>query len=119
VAISLRELAGQKDQDTLTRDLVTFIALSLQKIGETVEKTVAPWEKRDYWVKADKFRMEWEWTGKTGDELIQALREDNWGQVALLVAKVSEKFSNEKVSLKHRMGTPWIGAWEKANSVNG
>ena len=45
-----------------SRDLAAFIAISLEKIFETVETSVVAWEKKGYWVKADRFRLEWEWS---------------------------------------------------------
>ncbi len=62
IVISIRELMKQNVVDSNTRDLAAFISNALLAVHDTVERTVAPWEKRDYWVKADKFRMEWAWT---------------------------------------------------------
>ena len=113
VVIALRELMGQGEQDGLTRDLAAFIALSLEAIAKTVEESVAPWEKRGYWVKADRFRMDWDWAERLGGQLKQALLADDWAQVAEVSAKVGEKVSGEHVPKRHRLGTPWVGAWEK------
>jgi len=113
IVISLRELSKQTNQDGTTRDLLAFIAFCLQTIAKGVETTVAPWEKRDYWVKADRFRMEWEWTGTTAMKMKSALLQDEWEQIPEILALVGQKFSSTKVSDKHRMGTPWIGSWDK------
>ena len=56
----------QKEPDAHSYDLVAFIALALLEIDANIEKTVAPWEKRDYWVKADRFRMQWGWARGAG-----------------------------------------------------
>ncbi len=38
--------------------------LALEEINSNIDKSVEAWEKRGYWVKADKFRLDWEWSGK-------------------------------------------------------
>ncbi|MBC8503858.1 MAG: hypothetical protein ISR58_17350 [Anaerolineales bacterium] len=57
VALALREMMKSPEHDDNMRDMAAFIALSLEAISETIETTVTAWEKRDYWVKADRFRM--------------------------------------------------------------
>lgn len=113
IVIALRELVKQSDLDQNTYDLAAFIALSLQSIGETVDESVAAWEKRGYWIKADRYRMEWNWAAKMGEDLQKALLKEDWGSVANISAQVSQKLSKVIVSQKHRLGSPWIGAWEK------
>ncbi|MDK1119276.1 MAG: hypothetical protein QGM50_10895, partial [Anaerolineae bacterium] len=88
IVISIRELAKQKDTKGEARDLAIFIAMALQTIAEGVEVTVAPWEKRNYWVKADRFRMDWDWAGQLSDKMKIAVLGDDWGQVAILSAQI-------------------------------
>ena len=52
----------QKEPDKTTKDLVAFVILALREIAAGIEKSVTAWEKRGYWVKADKYRMDWEWS---------------------------------------------------------
>ncbi|MBN2502338.1 MAG: hypothetical protein JXB38_16255 [Anaerolineales bacterium] len=113
VVLSIRELMSQTKPDSKSRDLVAFIALSLEAIADTVEKTVIPWEKRDYWVKADRFRMEWAWAGKYAKLMRKAALDEDWPEIAMIAAQVGQQLSNVKVSPRHRMGTPWVGAWKK------
>ena len=112
VVLAIRELMQQSDVNDETRDLAAFIAMKLEAIFETIEVTVAPWEKRDYWVKADRFRMEWAWSGKLAEEMREAVTQDNWQQVAMISAKAAEKLKNIEVPKRHRMGEPWHGAWQ-------
>lgn len=101
---------GQPDEETY--DLVAFVSLALQHIYETVDTSVLAWEKRGYWVKADRFRMEWEWTRSTAETLHQALLKEDWATIALSAVQVGQKFSKVKVPERHRLGTPWTGAWD-------
>lgn len=113
IVISIRELAKQGDPGDEARDLAAFIALALETIAEGIDVSVAAWEKRNYWVKADRFRMDWAWTGQLGEKMKTAVIEDDWASVAMLSAQIAQKLHKVKVSEKHRMGTPWVGAWKK------
>ena len=115
IVITIRELAKQSEPNEETRDLVAFMALALQTIADGIDVSVAAWEKRDYWVKADRFRMEWAWAGPMGEKMQAAVLNDDWGNVAMLSAQIAQKLQKVKVSEKHRMGTPWVGAWEQLN----
>ena len=112
IVISIRELMKQQAVDETTKDLAAFISRALLAVHDTIERTVAPWEKRGYWVKADKFRLEWAWTKEIGDEMVQATRQQDWAQVAMYSATVGGKLNHIKVSERHRMGKPWVGAWK-------
>jgi hypothetical protein len=113
ILIAIRELARQSEPNEEARDQAAFIALALQTIAEGIDVSVAAWEKRDYWVKADRFRMEWAWTGLVGEKMEIAVLNENWGEVAMLSAQVAQKLQKVKVSENHRMGTPWTGAYQQ------
>ena len=116
IVISIRELAKQTEPNAEARDLAAFIAFALQTIADGIDVSVAAWEKRDYWVKADRFRMEWTWAGQMGEKMKAAVLTDDWGNVAMLSAQIAQKLQKVKVSENHRMGKPWVGAWEKLNT---
>jgi hypothetical protein len=113
VVLALRELMRQSEPDSKTRDLAAFIALALQQVSETIDTSVTAWEKRGYWLKADRFRMEWAWTERYSTMIRQALLEDNWPEVAMAAAQVTEKLKDVSVPQRHKLGTPWAGAWER------
>jgi hypothetical protein len=113
IVIAIRELARQSEPNAEARDLAAFIALALQTIAEGIDVSVAAWEKRDYWVKADRFRMEWAWAGQVGEKIRSAVLNDDWGNVAMLSAQIAQKLQKVNVSENHRMGTPWVGAWKQ------
>jgi hypothetical protein len=113
IVVTIRELARQTDPNDTARDMAAFLALALQTIAEGIDVSVAAWEKRDYWVKADRFRMEWAWAGQMGEKMKTAVLEDDWSSIAMLSAQIAQKLSKVNVSEKHRMGTPWVGAWDR------
>ncbi len=118
VVLALRELMKQQGTDELTKDLAAYVALSLDEIAATIEASVGAWEKRGYWVKADKFRLEWEWAGNYGKTIRDALLKEDWATVAMTSAKVAQKLGKVTVPERHRLGTPWVGAWKKLNSIS-
>lgn len=113
IVLALRELMQQSQPDDETRNLAAFIGLALQAVYETIDETVTPWEKRGYWLKADRFRLEWEWTGRIGEAMGTAVLAENWAEVAGLAGQVAGKLDDVKLPKRHRMGTPWAGAWEE------
>ena len=111
VALAARELLRQPEPNDQTRDIAIFIILSLDAVAETIEPTVIPWEKRDYWIKADRFRMEWAWAKRLADEMREALLVEDWGKVAMSTVQIAQKLGHIQISPNHRMGKPWEGAW--------
>lgn len=118
VVLALRELMQQNTTDQKTRDLAAYIALALQAIDATVEVSVAAWEKRDYWLKADRFRMEWAWAGRLGENMRQAVLSEDWPRVAQTAAAVAEKVQSIVVPKRHGLGEPWHGALERLQALS-
>jgi hypothetical protein len=113
IVLAVRELASRNSPDAESHDLAAFIALALAIISQTIDSTVAAWERRDYWVKADKFRMDWAWCGLNAEKMKQAILNDDWGMVAKVATQVAQKLSKVNVSSGHRLGRPWVGAWNE------
>ncbi len=111
IVLAMRELMRQTEPNQHSRDLAAYIAMSLLEISDTVESSVAAWEKKWYWVKADRFRMDWAWTNRLGGQMRQAVLDDDWATVAMVSAQVGGKLSEVDVPVRHRLGEPWEGAW--------
>ena len=116
IVLSIRELAKQTDPGPDSRDMAAFIALALASIAEGIDASVAAWEKRGYWVKADKFRMEWLWAGQYAVKMRSAVLADDWAGVALLMTQTAQKLNKITVPAGHRLGRPWVGAYKKLSS---
>ena len=115
IVLAVRELAKQKEVTTDAKDLAAFIALALKSISEGIDVSVAAWEKRGYWVKADRFRMDWMWTGQVAEKMRTALLAEDWGTIAMLMPQIAQKFGKIEVSKNHRLGKPWVGAYGQLN----
>jgi hypothetical protein len=100
-----------------TLDIVAYIALALVGIAQTVDLTTTAWEKRNYWLKADRFRRKWEWAGRLGEEMRPLVIAQDWDAIAQFSAKLYQHVGDVKISEKHRMGQPWLGAWEELNKT--
>jgi hypothetical protein len=116
VVLALRELMRQTDANQASKDLAAYISLALLEIFATVESSVGAWEKKGYWVKADRFRLEWDWSERLGQKMGLALNGEDWATVALASAQVGQKLVKVDVPVRHHLGTPWVGAWEKMNA---
>ena len=115
IVLCIRQLAKQSKVTSETKDQAAFIALALQAISDGIDVSVAAWEKRGYWVKADRFRMEWLWTGQVGDKMRSALLSEDWGAIAMLMPQIAQKFNKIMVSENHRLGKPWVGSYGRLN----
>ncbi len=112
IVLAIRELARQNGMNETTRDLLAYIAFSLISISETIDESVAAWEKRGYWIKADHYRMDWSWAGRLGEDMKLAIMNEDWGQVTMDIGQVTQKLSSVKIAQRTRMGTPWVGSYK-------
>ena len=110
IVLAVRELARQTDVTVEAKDLAAFIAIALKSISDGIDVSVAAWEKRGYWVKEDRFRMDWMWTGQYAEKMKVAIFTDDWGTIAMLMPQIAQKFSKIEISNNHRLGKPWTGA---------
>jgi starch phosphorylase len=101
----------QSKVDEQTRDLAAFISLALDEITMTIDASVTAWEKRDYWLKADRFRLEWEWTVILGEKLSTALIKDKLDDVPAIIIKIMDKLQNVKLPAR-ALKITWLGQWE-------
>jgi hypothetical protein len=113
IAVALRELGRQTSPGDEARDLAAFIAAALKTISEGIDSSVAAWEKRGYWVKADRFRLEWAWTGSMSSKMQIAVAAGAWEDIARMGAQIAGKFNKVRISEHHRLGRPWLGAFKR------
>jgi hypothetical protein len=111
IIVALRELSQLTTFDDEARDLAAFIVLALGTVSKGVDASAIAWEKRGYWVKADRFRMEWAWADPLASKLRSAVETGDWSSVAALMLKLAEKFKDVRVARNPRVGRPWLGAF--------
>jgi hypothetical protein len=113
VAEALRHLMGKKKIDEESKDLVALIVYSLRSIAQGVDQSACAWEKRDYFVKADKFRMEWAWAEKSANRLEMILRGELWGELPLALAELAPRFSDITITKFVRTEALWQGRYRQ------
>ena len=111
IVLCIRTAAGCQDQDQLL-DLMAHIAASLEIIAGSIEQSVTAWEKRDYWVKADRYRMQWEWVQPAHEVLLSYLESQGSEEIPVeTLAEIAKELGGITISPNHRMGKPWTGAY--------
>jgi hypothetical protein len=113
ILLAIQEFMRQSEVNDKTRDLAAFIILALEAVGKTIDTSVVAWEKRGYWLKADRFRMDWEWTNRLSQKMRLAIENEDWDSVALIAVQVAEKSKKTQLPKRGLKIEPWKGAWEK------
>jgi len=113
LVIALEEYKSFDGVSVQTKDIAAFIALTLTAISQTAERTASAWEKRDYWIKADRFRNEWIWVSMYGDRMQAAVLDGDYSLVHTTVMDILEFVNDIEVPKRHRLGTPWTGAYQE------
>jgi hypothetical protein len=113
IAEALRRLSQKPQFDDEVKDLAAIIVLSLHGIADTVDRTTEAWEKRDYYLKADRFREEWRWLDPMADELSAVIYEERWNELPSVLTQLMPHFSDIRIRKMTRKPRLWEGAYEK------
>lgn len=113
IAEMLRRLSQKQQLDDEAKDLTAIIVFSLHGIADTVDQTITAWEKRDYWIKAERFREEWRWVEPTADELSAIIYEGQWNRLPVILAQLMPHFADIRIKQLTRKPVLWQGAYEK------
>ena len=117
IIVAVRELSQLTTFGNEARDLAAFVVIALGTISKGVDASAIAWEKRGYWVKADRFRMEWAWAEPLASKLRSAVETDDSASVATLMMKLAEKFKDVRVARNPRVGKPWVGAFGRMGQL--
>ncbi|MDQ4076216.1 MAG: hypothetical protein M3220_08215 [Chloroflexota bacterium] len=113
VAEALRRLMEKPAMDEEGKDLAALIVFALREIHENIDKSASAWEKRDYYLKADRFRREWAWIGPMERLLTNALVYKEWEELPPLFAQLLNQFQDVTVNKLTRGPELWAGAYER------
>ena len=113
IAEMLRRLSQKQKLDDEVKDMSAMIVLLLCEIDQGIEKTATAWEKRDYWIKAERFIRDWKWVKTTAADWDDVIRNDACDLLPDLMADIFPRFAD--VSIKKMMRNPslWRGAYDK------
>lgn len=113
IAEALRRLSQKPRLDEEAQDLAALIVICLHRIADTIEQTTEAWEKRDYYLKADRFREEWRWVEPMADQLSAVIYEERWSQLPDVLVQLMPHFSDVKIAKLTRKPSLWKGAYRK------
>ncbi|MGF1504597.1 MAG: hypothetical protein GYB64_19755 [Chloroflexi bacterium] len=109
----IKRLSQKTEVDDDVMDMTALLVFSFREIDEGIDQAVAAWEKRDYWVKAARFRNEWIWVREAADNLERIIREEQWDELPPSLIKLVQHFEDIKIARYTRKPTLWKGAYER------
>lgn len=113
IAEALRLLFQKNGFDEEAKDLAALIVFSLRELSDGVDQSASAWEKRGYFMKADRFRREWEWVDPAADELETLLRGGEWLRVPVALARLVPRFADIKIRRLTRSPAMWEGCYRR------
>ena len=117
--LAIRELNQSVEVNNNTKDLIAYISLNLKEIYQGIDSSVQAWEKRGYWVKADKFRLEWMWTDSISTRITKALMSENYVDVIAALPKIFEKFQDTTLPKSAKLPADYVGSFDKLRKSMG
>lgn len=109
IAEILRHLTLKGQLDEEAKDMAATLVLALREISQTVEDSTVAWEKRNYFLKADRFRRKFEWIPVHVKRLHQLIIEDRWEQLPPELAMLAAYFKDVRVIKLTRPASTWDG----------
>ncbi len=113
IAELLRRLSQKGTLDEEAKDMAATIVFCLNEIAQGVEQTVTAWEKRDYWMKAERFMRKWEWTAEMAANLDDVIRNEAWDLMPELLAELFPRYTDIQIKTMTRKPDVWRGAYRK------
>lgn len=107
VAEMLRQLSQKPSIDAEARDMLATIVYALRAIAEGNAESVRAWEKRGYWMKAERFLRDWGWVAESAYNLEDVLRNAAWDLVPELILDLYPRFADIQVKSFTRTAVTW------------
>lgn len=111
IAEALRHLMFKREIDEEARDMAAAIVFALRGIAESVEDAAAAWEKREYFLKADRFRMEWEWVAPAAQRLEKIILQGKWDALPAELASLVPRFADIRIAKMTRPSSAWKSSY--------
>ena len=105
----------EKPSKELRNDVIAFIVMSLEEVEKTIEDTIRPWEKRDYWTKAERFSAEWRWVGTVKNKIVQEEENNGWTKWPTGLNELYTHLVKVNPTRK-KMGEFWAGSYRLYNN---
>ena len=96
------------------KDRQAYALEQLTWVNESVRETLEAWEKREYWVKAERFRIEWAWAATLEPDLERALAAEDDGLLSETLAQLLVRLVQTGVRADQTLQPEaWRGAWKR------
>lgn len=120
IAEILRHLSAKQEVDAETKDMLAFVVVALHAMEDSIDASCVAWEKRNYYLKADRFRYKWEWLGPTAARIEDLIMTSNWSLLPTELSGLAARFHDVKVSKFTKSPSLWNGTFDKLrNQTNG
>jgi hypothetical protein len=113
IAEIMRRLMEKSTLDAESKDMAATLVFLLRDIQEGVEQSAKAWEKRDYWMKAERFLRDWEWTAEMAANIEDVIRHDALDLLPELLADLFPYFSDIQVKTMTRKPEEWRGNYAR------
>jgi len=111
IAEILRHLMLKRELDEEAKDMAATLVFALRSIAETIEGSTVAWEKRNYYLKADRFRRQWEWVPLFADRLQKLVVSDRWEQLPRELAMLAPYFQDVTITKLTRSPATWQASY--------
>lgn len=109
----LRRLSLKHKVDDDARDMTALLVYCFREIDKGIDESVRAWEKRDYWVKAEQFRLRWAWVRKAANDLEAIIVNDEWDRLPPALIELLPHFSDIKIAKFTRKPSLWQGTYTR------
>lgn len=113
IAEILRHLMSKSTLDAEAHDMAATIVFCLRDIAKTTEVTTAAWERRNYFLKADRFRLKWEWVTPMAESLCDLIIKGRWDRLPRELGELASHFSDIRVARMTRDASTWQGNYRR------
>jgi hypothetical protein len=113
IAEILRHLSQKPAMDAEAQDMAATLVFLLREIDAGVKQTVAAWEKRDYWMKAERFLRDWQWVTETAVNIEDVIRHEAWDLLPELLADLFPRFADIQLKTMTRKADLWQGNYQR------
>lgn len=113
VAEMLRQISHKSAIDAETKDMAAALIFALRDIQSNVQQSAEAWEKRGYWMKAERFLREWNWVKEIAYNLEDVLRYEAWDLLPELLSQLLPHVADIEVTKLMRTAITWQGAYAR------
>lgn len=113
IAEILRRVGAKSEIDNEAKDMFSALVFLMRDIHDSALTTVEAWEKRGYWMKADRFMRDWEWSAEFASNFEDVIRNDAWDLVPRLMAELIPHTADVQIKNMTRSKSTWQGAYKK------